>query len=57
MTITEQLMTRFQGMIIGVHTSPNLTEEEKDYICNLLSDQLRIETECAEMALDTLGGY
>lgn len=55
--ITEQLMTRFQGMIIGVQTSPNLTEEEKDYICMLLADQLRIETECAEMALDTLGGY
>ena len=56
MTITEQLMTRFQGMIIGVQTSPNLTEEEKDYICMLLSDQLAREVECAEMALDTLGG-
>ena len=37
-------------MILGVNLSTSLEQHEKDYIIQLLTDQLNTELICAEMA-------
>lgn len=49
-TTTEAtLRSTFESMLLGVHLSTSLTEAEKQYITELLQDQLDTELMCLEM--------
>lgn len=43
MITPDQIMTKFQGMVVAVHLSSHLEEDEKDYICNLLNEAMEKE--------------
>lgn len=47
---TQPMIDKFSNMILGVNLSSTLEQDEKDFIIEMLSDQLRTELVCAEMA-------
>ena len=52
MNNTSQIQTRFQGMIVGVSLCEHLSEDEKQYILDILTDQMELELQCVEMYAD-----
>lgn len=51
----QQLTERFSTMILGVRNSDSLLQNEKEYIIELLQDQLSVELICLEYA-DPMSG-
>lgn len=43
MITPDDIMIKIQGMIVAVHLSQHLQEDEKDYICNLLTEAMARE--------------
>jgi hypothetical protein len=50
MDTNQDMIDAFSNMILGVNLSTSLEQKEKDYIIELLTDQLRTELICAELA-------
>lgn len=44
----EQLVTRIQGVIIGISLSPHLSDDEKEWLTQLATDQMELELQCIE---------
>ena len=49
---TAQIQTQFQGMIVGVSLCEHLSEDEKQYIMDMLTSQMELELQCVEMYAD-----
>lgn len=47
---TQPIVDRFSNMILGVNLSASLDQDEKNYLIELLQDQLQTELICAEYA-------
>ena len=43
-----ELTDNYASMILGVRNAPSLRQPEKDFIIEMLEDQLRIELQCLE---------
>lgn len=49
--MNQTLEEKFSAMIVGVANSQTLEQDEKDYIIEMLSDQLEIEVQCRDIDL------
>lgn len=47
---TQPMIDKFSNMILGVNLSTSLDQQEKDFIIEMLSNQLHTELVCAELA-------
>ena len=52
-TGTRAIVDNFSEMILGVANAHQLSQEQKDYIIEMLEDQLNIEMQCAMMLSDS----
>ena len=48
-TGAQPIVDNFSEMILGVANAPQLSTEQKDYIIEMLEDQLNTELQCAVM--------